>query len=126
MSRNSSGIEVNGNYCANAKQKYRSVVEMDPVIEKNCNDAKDLEEQLAIGAGRKLPKTMLVPTLLNPMFGMKPKIVGAGIMTGNQYDTVKMKLLCMLQDILYRKSLNVHEFPNQGSACDSDEDLLPD
>ena len=42
---------------------------------------------MGFGAGRKLPKTMSVPTLLNPMFGLKPKIVGAGLMTGDQYNT---------------------------------------
>ncbi len=70
--------QSNVTICTDVQQKYRSIVEMDPVIEKYPNAyAKDLEEQLGIGTGRKLPKTMSVPTLLNPMIGLMPEIVGA-------------------------------------------------
>jgi hypothetical protein len=67
---------------------------------------------------------MSVPTLLNQMIGLKPKIVGVGLMTGDQYNTAKTKLLHMLQDILDRKSPIVHESSNEGSEGDIDSDLL--
>lgn len=123
----SSGKEVNETISANVQQKYRSVVEMDTMIEKYCNAyAKDLEECLGIRAHRKLPKNMSVPTLLNPMFGLKPQIVVAGLMTGDQYNAAKKKLICMMQDILDRKFPIVHESSNEDCEGDSNNNLLPD
>lgn len=67
---------------------------------------------------------MSVPTLLNPIIGPKPKIVWAGLMTGDQCNTAKRELLYMLQGILERKSPIEHESSSEGSEGDSDNDLF--
>ncbi len=47
--------------------------------------AKDLEKQLNLNDD-KLHKTMAISKLLNPIFGLKPRVVGCGLMSDRQYD----------------------------------------
>lgn len=61
--------------------QYSTVERMDPCIEKYCNVyAKDLAERLSLNE-RNLPDALATPTLLNPMFGSKKRIVGSGLMS---------------------------------------------
>jgi hypothetical protein len=59
---------------------------MEEVIEKYCDTyAKDLEERLCLQKD-KLTTAMAISTLLNPIFGLRPRIVGCGLMSDRQYD----------------------------------------
>jgi hypothetical protein len=66
-------------------RNYSCILDMDDVIEKyRCVYANNLENRLGIKKD-KLPKALSISTLLNPTFGLLPKIVGSGLMTGDQY-----------------------------------------
>ncbi len=66
-------------------RNYSCILDMDDVIEKNRDVyANDLEKRLGI-MNTKLPEALFISTLLNPTFGLLPKIVGSGFMTGNHY-----------------------------------------
>ncbi len=69
---------------------------MDDVIEKYCHVyTNDLENRLGIKKD-KLPKELFISTLLNPTFGLLPKIVGSGLMTGDQYRQARVNLICKM------------------------------
>jgi hypothetical protein len=56
------------------------------VIEKYCDTyTKDLEERLCLQKD-KLPTAIAISTLLNLVFGLRPRIVGCGLMSNRQYD----------------------------------------
>ena len=66
--------------------------------------ANDLETRLQVGSDvNKLPVTLAVSTLLNPMFGLEPLIVGSGLMSSTQYNNARKSLLHMMQDYLDAK-----------------------
>ena len=46
----------------------------------------DLEERIEIDTDDWLPTALGLMTLLNSMFGLKPKVIGAGLMNKSQYD----------------------------------------
>jgi hypothetical protein len=59
---------------------------MEEMIEKYCDTyAKDLEERPCLQKD-KLPTAMAISTLPNPIFGLRPRIVGCGLMSDRQYD----------------------------------------
>ena len=64
--------------------------------------ANDLEECIGIKS-YKLPAALGVTTLLNPMFGLKPEVVGSGLITDAQYDEARSDLFYQMQDILDEK-----------------------
>ena len=67
------------------EQLYSSVEAMHPAVEQyRMLYANDLEERLGL-AGRFLPKALGFATLLNPLFGLKTKTVGSGLMSDTQY-----------------------------------------
>ena len=67
------------------EQLYSSVEAMHPAVEQyRMLYANDLEERLGL-AGRFLPKALGFSTLLNPLFGLKTKTVGSGLMSDTQY-----------------------------------------
>ncbi len=74
------------------------------LIEKYCDTyAKDLEERLCLQKD-KLPTAMAISTLLNPIFGLRPRIVGRGLMSDRQYNRARRDLVRMIQDILDTRS----------------------
>ena len=106
------------------ERDYTEVVEMDPLIETYRRVyANDLEERIGIKS-YKLPAALGVTTLLNPMFGLKPKVVGSGLMTDAQYDEARFDLLYQMQDILDEKSPPV-DSSSDSSDVDSDDEVLP-
>ena len=72
------------------KQNYSEVVDMKDVIEiYRATYANDFEQRLSL-KDDKLPTAMSVSTLLNPIFGLKPRIIGCGLMSDRKYDTARM------------------------------------
>ncbi len=70
----------------NEEQNYSEVIDMEEMIEKYHDIyAKDLEERLCLQKD-KLPTEMAISTLLNPIFGLRPRIVGCRLMSDRQYD----------------------------------------
>lgn len=79
---------------------YSSWQEMHPFIITYLDEyASDLEARLRVGSDvRRLPVTLAVSALLNPMFGLGPLIIGSGLMTQPQYHNARKILLHMMQD----------------------------
>ena len=72
-------------------RNYIKVVKMDALIETYRQvNGNDLEDCLGI-KHCKLPAALSVTMLLNPMSGLKPKIVESGIMTKAQYSNSKAR-----------------------------------
>jgi len=108
-------------------RNYVKVVEMDPLIETYCQVyANDLEDRLGIKHD-KLPAALSVTMLLNPMFGLKPKIVESGIMMEAQYSKARHALLYMIQDIMDARSPTpvVNCDSGSSSELDSEDEELP-
>jgi hypothetical protein len=68
------------------KSDYNGVVTTHPCIETYRKVyADDLSQQLGLGKNT-LSTAFAISTLLNPMFGRKPNIIGAKLMTEEQYE----------------------------------------
>ena len=81
------------------KAKYDEVVEMDSTIVTYREEyANDLSRRLGITADE-LPAAYCISTLMNPMFGRRPNIIGSGLMTEKQYTNGRDNLLSMMQDV---------------------------
>jgi hypothetical protein len=81
-------------------RNYSCTLDMDDAIEKCCHVyANNLENRLSIKKD-KMPEALSISTLLNPTFGLLPKTVGSGLMTGDQYRRARVDLICKMQDIL--------------------------
>jgi hypothetical protein len=77
----------------NKEQFFSEVIDMEEVIEKYCDTyAKDLEERLCLQKD-KLPTAMAISTLLNPIFGLRPRIFGCGLMSDGQYNQARRDLV---------------------------------
>ena len=77
-------------------EDYSDAMETDPLVAQYQKVyADDLELRLGLKK-RKLPTTLSVSALLNPMFGLEPTIVGSGMMTQEQYNNVTSSLLQMM------------------------------
>jgi hypothetical protein len=75
-------------------RNFSCILDMDDVVEKYRDVyANDLEKRLGM-MNKKLPEALSISTLLNPTFGLLPKIVGSGLMTGNQYRRARTNLIC--------------------------------
>ena len=107
------------NVAAEETKNFVKVETMDPLIEEYCKIyPKDLAERLGVDRDQ-LPAALAIPTLLNPLFGTRHKIVGSGLMTERQYILARSSLLRKMQDILDDK------FPvlvESSSSEDEDED----
>ena len=69
------------------EQEHTSVVVMESVIQTYREVySNDLEERIGINTNDRLPTALGLVTLLNPMFGLKPIVIGAGLMNESQYD----------------------------------------
>ena len=99
---------------------------MDPLIETYCEVyADDLEARVGVNSDS-LPTTLGVATLLNPMFGLKPKVVGSELMSGDQYDKARVELICQMKDIMNETSPPVYSSSDSDiSEIDSDDEELP-
>jgi hypothetical protein len=107
------------------EQEYTSVVDMDPLIETYRDVyAEDLEKRLQID-NDKLPPGLGVATLLNPMFGLKPKVIGSELMSDEQYNNSRADLVCQMQDILDEKAPAVYSSNSDSDEIDSDDEVLP-
>jgi hypothetical protein len=68
--------------------------------------ANDLERCLELNKHR-LSAAFAITTLLNPVFGQRPSIVGSGMMTDTQYHNAKEMVLRAIQDILDSKDTSI-------------------
>lgn len=88
----------------NMVDQYDEVVEMDELIDVYCEIyVQDLSRRLSINEDR-LPVAYTFSTLLNPMFGLRPAILLAKLMTPMQYDNAREALLRAIQDDLDAKN----------------------
>ena len=110
-------------------EEYSSSEEMHPSILTYLKEyADDLEARLRVGTGeRKLPVTLAVSALLNPMFGLTPLIVGAGLMTLSQYDEARKSLVQMMQDYFDAKAQSSADLVNvtDSGSEDSRDGIIP-
>lgn len=79
---------------------YVKVEAMDPVIEEYCDIySSDLSERLQLDDDT-LPDALVLPALLNPLFGNERRIEKSGLMTGSQRRRGTARLLQKMQDVL--------------------------
>jgi len=84
-----SGVEVDPNVAKN----YDKVEIMDPMVQCYCElYVEDLAKRVGL-SDRLLSPLLTTHILLNPMFGLKSRIVGAGLLTSLQYEKAKMREL---------------------------------
>jgi hypothetical protein len=87
--------------------------------------ANNLENRLGIKKD-KLPEALSISTLLNPTFGLLPKIVGSGLMSGDQYRRARVNLIRKMQDILDTGSTTHIESSSEESIRHSDDESFQD
>ena len=104
---------------------YSQVIDADPTIEKYREEyANDLEKRLKLN-DTKLPPALAVSTLLNPLFGLETKIVGAGLMTQEQYNSARRLVVRMMHDIIDRNSVVVVADSSSEEDSSDDEIIAP-
>ena len=93
-------VKREGSFLSDDEERnYSKVVQMEDVIEVYRDTyAKDLEKRLNLNDD-KLHKAMSISMLLNPIFGLKPRVVGCGLMSDRQYDRARKDLVQNMQDI---------------------------
>jgi hypothetical protein len=92
------------------------MVDMDPVIGIYRDKyVEDLTRRLEINEDR-LPPAYTIMTLLNPLFGLKPIIVGSKLMTETQYDHAREAVVRLIQEELNSKN------PITSSGVNDDDD----
>ena len=97
---------------------FDETVEMDPLIETYRDEyVKDLSRRLGINNDR-LPVAYSLTALLNPMFGLKPVIVGSGLMNESQYHNACEGLLRDMQDELDKKNPPVEINSDEDNSLD--------
>ncbi len=107
-------------------RNYSCILDMDDVIEKYRHVyANDLENRLGIKKD-KFPEALSISTLLNPTFGLLPKIVGSGLITGDQCRQARVDLICKMQDILNTGSTTHIESSSKESIGHSDDESFQD
>lgn len=101
------------------RDKYDEVVDMDPVIGIYRDKyVEDLSRRLGINDDR-LPGSYTIMTLLNPLFGLKPVIVGSKLMTETQYDHAREAVVRLIQEELDSKN----PITSSGAKDDDDNSL---
>lgn len=106
-------------------EDYSDAMETDPLVAQYQKVyADDLELRLGLKK-RKLPTTLSVSALLNPMFGLEPTIVGSGMMTQEQYNNATSSLLQMMQDIFDSNDPNLNSEGSDSDDEDSRDGVLP-
>ena len=115
--------KANGVLNNDVEQDYTGVMQMDHLIGTYCMVyANDLEEHICIKR-YKLPATLGVATLLNSIFGLKPKVVGSGLITEAQYDRARSDLLYQMQGILDEKSPPVDSSQCEGEVLPAHQNI---
>jgi hypothetical protein len=80
--------------------------------------ADGLERRLSV-TEYKLPPAFGVTTLLNPLFGLEPKIVGCGLMIFEQYRLSQKAVISLLHDIMDKDSVIVLDSSEDESTGNS-------
>ena len=93
-----SGVEVN----AETAKNYNKVELMDPIVETYCNlYVEDLAKRVGL-SDTYLSPLLMTHVLLNPMFGLRSRIINTGLLLAKQYSRGKMsKLLIFMYCSLY-------------------------
>ena len=105
------------------EDEYVDVLDMTSEVAKYREvHANDLENRLGLNK-KSRPTTMAVSALLNPTFGLKPTIVGSGLMTEDQYENAERTLVQMMIDILDAKNPNLDA--DDSDSEDSRDGSLP-
>ena len=120
-------VKREGSFLSDDEERnYSKVVQMEDVIEVYRDTyAKDLEKRLNLNDD-KLHKAMSISTLLNPIFGLKPRVVGCGLMSDRQYDRARKDLVQNMQDILDSAAPIITSIVDESDIdIDSDDDALP-
>ena len=82
-----SRVEVSTDVAKN----YDKVELMDPMVERYCKlYTEDLAQRVGL-SGQLLAPLLTTHVILNPMFGLRSKIIGAGLLTEPQYDRGYMR-----------------------------------
>lgn len=111
-------------------KNYVKVEVMDSTVAEYCKIyAEDLAHRLQL-TERQLPEALGTTALLNPLFGPKSKIVGAGMMTLSQYIKARTSLLSKMQDILDKKyppicDSSSSESESSDDSEDSEVEVMP-
>ncbi len=109
-------------------KNYNTVEVMHPYIERYCNVyTQDLADRLSLN-DRHLPDALVTPSLLNPLFGNKKRMVGSGLMSKGQYFKAWQNLLQKMQDILDKNNPLLcytlsDTSSSEGSINDEDDDI---
>ena len=120
-------VKREGSFLSDDEERnYSKVVQMEDVIEVYRDTyAKDLEKRLNLNDDR-LHKAMSISTLLNPIFGLKPRVFGCGLMSDRQYDRARKDLVQNMQDILDSAAPIITSIVDESDIdIDSDDDALP-
>eukprot|EP00956_Cyclotella_meneghiniana_P033656 scaffold98044_cov37-Cyclotella_meneghiniana.AAC.1 len=97
---------------------FDETVDMDPTIETYRDEyVKDLARRLGMDDDR-LPAAYTITALLNPMFGLKPAIVGSGLMNETQYQNAREGLLREMQDEFDKKNPPVEHNSDDNNSLD--------
>jgi hypothetical protein len=77
---------------------------------------------------RHLPDALVTPSLLNPLFGNKTRMVESGLMSKGQYFKARQNLLQKMQDILDKNNPLLcytlsDNSSSEGSSNDKDDDI---
>ena len=108
--------------------QYVSVETMDPSVAKFRRlYAEDLTHRLRLDA-LALPHPYSIPALLNPLFGLRKRVVDSGLMSSSQYIRARRYLVSLMQTILDRKSPanRVVDAMDDSDEPDSEDDELPE
>ena len=96
-------VKTSATVLSTEANEYKQVIEMDSTIKEYRKlYSSDLAKRLQLNDPR-LPDSLSIPALLNPLFGLKNQIVGSGLMSESQYCAARNHLLNDMQDILDRK-----------------------
>jgi hypothetical protein len=109
------GAEFTEGFDVISKQ-YDETVDMDPLIGIYRDKyVEDLTRRLGVNEDR-LPAAYTTMTLLNPLLGLKPVIVGSKLMTEIQYDHAREAIVRLIQEELDSKN------PITSSGANGDDD----
>ena len=101
---------------------------MNPSVAKFCQlYAEDLTHRLRLDDPA-LPHPYSIPTLLNPLFELRKRVVDSGLMSSSQYIRARRCLVSLMQTILVRKSPDnrVVDVMDEGDEPDSEDGELPE
>jgi hypothetical protein len=112
------------------KSDYNCVVTTHPCIETYRKVyADDLSQRLGLGKNTLSP-AFAISTLLNPMFGRKPNIIGAKLMTEEQYERSRRSIVRLIKDEMERDvpvtDVDLLEVETSNHSKDGDCEIVDD